>query len=54
MSSSPPFAELFSQKRPFFSERHLFSIKLKEIITKLNLKALGSVRVGVGRALLSQ
>ncbi len=46
--SSLPFAEHIA------SERHLFSIKMKEIIKKLKIKVTGRVRVGAGRALLSQ
>ncbi len=46
-SSNPPFGEIV--KSHFSSERHLFFIKLKEIIKKLKIK----YRVGVGRALLS-
>ncbi len=50
-SSNPPFGEIvFSLfKSHISSERHLFLIKLKEIIKKLKIK----YRVGVGRALLS-
>ncbi len=52
--SNPPFAELFFSlfKSHIASERHLFSIKMKEIIKKLKIKVSGRVRVG--RALLSQ
>ncbi len=55
-SSSPPFAKLFFSlfKSHIASERHLFSIKMKEIIKKLKIIVSGRVRVGVGRALLSQ
>ncbi len=51
-SSNPPFAVLFSSlfKSHIASERHLFSIKMEEIIKKLKIK----YRVGVGRALLTQ
>ncbi len=46
--SNPPFGKLFIFH--ITSEKHLFSIKMKEIIKKLKIK----YRVGVGRALLSQ
>ncbi len=44
----PNFFSLF--KSHIASERHLFSIKMKEIIKKLKIK----YGVGLGRALLSQ
>ncbi len=55
-SSSLPFAELFFSLFKFHiaSERHLFSIKMKEIIKKLKIRVSGRVRVGVRTALLSQ
>ncbi len=55
-SSRPSFAELFFSlfKSHIASERHLFSIKMKEIIKKLKIKYRVGVRVGVGRDLLSQ
>ncbi len=45
-SSNPPFAELFFTlfKSHIASERHLVSIKIKEIIKKLKIK----YRVGLG------
>ncbi len=45
-SSRPPFAKLFFSlfKSHIASERHLFSIKMKEIIKKLKIK----YRVGLG------
>ncbi len=54
--SSLPLPNFFS---PFSNlilhqKGHLFSIKMKEIIKKLKIRVSGRVRVGVGRALLSQ
>ncbi len=45
-SLNPPFAELFFSlfKSHIASERHLFSIKMKEIIKKLKIE----YRVGLG------
>ncbi len=51
-SSKPIFAELFFSlfKSHIASERHLFSIKMKEIIKKLKIKYCVGLGVGVGRA----
>ncbi len=48
-SSSPRFAELFFSlfKSHIASERHLFSIKMKEVIKKLKIRVSGRVREGV-------
>ncbi len=47
-SSRPPFAELFFSlfKSHIASERHLFSIKMKEIIKKLKIRVSGRCREG--------
>ncbi len=54
--SNLPFAELFFSlfKFQITSEKHFFSVKMKEITKKVENKVSGRVRVGVGRALLSQ